>query len=79
MRMYNDTLPAIFPKLPILRSMIAESVESDKNTKIAKTKTNSAISDRRIQKNDFLFMLHWTHIQRIMRVANELLRRCRNN
>ncbi|MCL2805009.1 MAG: PDDEXK nuclease domain-containing protein, partial [Treponema sp.] len=60
----------IFPKLPIMRSMIAESVKSDKTTKIAKSKTNSAISDRRIQKNDFLFILHWTHIQRIMRVAN---------
>jgi len=60
----------IFPKLPIMRSMIAESAKSDKTTKTTKSKTNLAITDRQIEVSPFQFSLNWTHIQRIMRVAN---------
>jgi hypothetical protein len=50
----------MFPKFPIRRSMIATS---------GKKKTNSAITDRRIDENLF-HPLGWTHIQRIMRVVD---------
>jgi predicted nuclease of restriction endonuclease-like (RecB) superfamily len=50
----------MFPKFPIQRSMIADS---------GKKKIDSAITDRRIDKN-LLHPLGWTHIQRIMRVTD---------
>jgi len=64
-----------FPKLPIMRTMIAETkgteiVKSDKTRKNVKGKSNSANSVRRIQKVNFLSSLGWSHIQRIMRVTN---------
>ena len=64
-----------FPKLPITRTMIAESkstetVKSDKTRKTVKSNDNSANSVRRIQKVNFLSSLGWSHIQRIMRVTN---------
>ena len=54
----------MFPKLSIQRSLIAIS---DKSTK---SKANLAISDRQIQDTEIQSPLHWTHIQRIMRVSN---------
>jgi len=64
-----------FPKLPITRTMIAESkstetVKSDKTRKTVKSNDNSANSVRRIQKVNFVSSLGWSHIQRIMRVTN---------
>jgi hypothetical protein len=50
----------MFPKLPIRRSMIADS---------GKKKLDSAIADRGIAEN-LLHPLSWTHIQRIMRVLD---------
>jgi predicted nuclease of restriction endonuclease-like (RecB) superfamily len=54
----------MFPKLSIQRSRIAVSNKSDKS------KTNLAISDRQIDQTAVGPSLNWTHIQRIMRVAN---------
>jgi predicted nuclease of restriction endonuclease-like (RecB) superfamily len=54
----------LFPKLPIVRSVIAQS------GKLKKSKTNSAITDRRISPPAIQFSLNWTHIQRIMRVSS---------
>jgi predicted nuclease of restriction endonuclease-like (RecB) superfamily len=54
----------MFPKLSTRRSLIAVS------DKPAKSKTNSAISDRRIGSASIQISLNWTHIQRIMRVSN---------
>ena len=54
----------IFPKFSFKRSMIALS------KKPVQTKSNSAITDRRIQPLDYILLLDWTHIQRIMRVSN---------
>jgi predicted nuclease of restriction endonuclease-like (RecB) superfamily len=54
----------MFPKISIRRSMIAISDKSPKS------KTNSAITDRRIEPTSLQHSLNWTHIQRIMRVSN---------
>jgi predicted nuclease of restriction endonuclease-like (RecB) superfamily len=54
----------MFPKFPIVRSLIAQS--DTKN----KSKTNSAITDRQIDQISTQNLITWTHIQRIMRVAN---------
>jgi predicted nuclease of restriction endonuclease-like (RecB) superfamily len=71
----------MFPKFSIQRSLIAISKNSKRakpnlaisDRQIGKTensKTNSAISVRRINPHDFLLLLDWTHIQRIMRVTD---------
>jgi len=54
----------MFPKLPILRSLIAES------DKKGKSKTDLATADRQIDKISTQNLITWTHIQRIMRVTN---------
>jgi predicted nuclease of restriction endonuclease-like (RecB) superfamily len=54
----------MFPKFSIQRSLIAVS------EKPAKSKTNLAITDRRINPPVLEYSLNWTHIQRIMRVSN---------
>jgi predicted nuclease of restriction endonuclease-like (RecB) superfamily len=54
----------MFPKFSIQRSRIAVS------GKPVKSKTNSAITDRRIGPPPVQPLLGWTHIQRIMRVSN---------
>jgi len=65
----------MFPEFPIMRTMIAQtkpaqSVKPDNTEKKLKNKADSANSVRRIQKENLLLVLNWSHIQRIMRVAN---------
>ncbi|MCL2832772.1 MAG: PDDEXK nuclease domain-containing protein [Treponema sp.] len=59
----------LFPKLPIVRSMIAESINNDINIKNVNVKDNTANTFRSIQKTTFQSPLNWSHIQRIMRVS----------
>jgi len=60
----GEVVDQMFPKLPILRSLIAES------DKKSKSKTNLAITDRQIDKTSTQNLITWSHIQRIMRVTN---------
>jgi len=49
----------------------ANSAITDRTIKkTARNKTNMAITDCHIKQNSIQFSLHWTHIQRIMRVTN---------
>jgi len=65
----------MFPEFPIMRTMIAQtklaqSIKPDNTEKNVKNKADSANSVRRIQKENLLSALNWSHIQRIMRVTN---------
>jgi len=63
----------MFPKLPNMRTLIAESDSRKKNNKsvnAAKQKTNLANTVRQIQNSSLQSPLNWSHIQRIMRVSN---------
>jgi predicted nuclease of restriction endonuclease-like (RecB) superfamily/sulfur relay (sulfurtransferase) DsrC/TusE family protein len=65
----------MFPKLPIIRTMIAQtkptqSAKLNKTGKIVKGKTNLANTVRQIEKIAVKISLGWSHIQRIMRVTN---------
>jgi len=59
--LYNSQ---IAPRFSIRRSVFAISDKS------VRSKTNLAITDRRIDPPLFEYSLNWTHIQRIMRVSN---------
>ena len=73
----------MFPKFSIQRSLIAISKNNKKtNLNLASSDrqtektamSNSALTNRRINPHDFLLLLDWTHIQRIMRVSDPAAR-----
>ncbi len=73
----------MFPKFSIQRSLIAISKNNKKTNlnlsssdrQTEKTAmSNSALTNRRINPHDFLLLLDWTHIQRIMRVSDPAAR-----
>lgn len=69
----------MFPKFSIKEPKMASTklVKSktnnaitDRTIKTGRKSTNLAITDRQIQTSDPQYILNWTHIQRIMRVSN---------